>query len=832
MTSRLRRHLASVAASAVDRHHLVLWHDEARSYEAVVDTVCPDGARLVKYEGSWFDLRQRIEDDLALADPPRLVVYVSHPAPAHDPLAEVRAASDELVLPIGDLVRDGLAAHLPVSQLAEIARTATSFEEADAAAQGGVAAGFVSLVPVLGAGLTDVGMLVGVLGGRRDDALTAKGAWRDVQRLAEKTIGIAVGDTEQAFRESIARQLLLQAVHSVGALPDRLTTAVLPATDEQSAARSQLLDQWWSATPTVARAAFATADAQTKVGDGAAWTNGLGEVDVAASVEVLAAQQVLTLLGEGRADDALALAERRARGRWVRAAVLDASADDGWWTRWRAVVSLVELHRELQSNPSPPLSNSGQVLEWYAERGWQVDRAHRMLELALTALAEYGVLEQPVAGARAAYESWLGAVIEGYTTAIANNGYSTGDLLRQSEVFPKYVRGAEELTAYIWVDAFRFELATDVAQSLRAAGNDVELRAAVAAAPTITPVGMANLCPGSDTTFALDEIAGALRVTVAGERVANVEDRRRLLRGAVGDVADFELGKCVQLGEHALRQEIDGNKAVLVRSQEFDVHGEAGLLSAAWSGFADTQATLPRVVAKLGKAGVRRVVITADHGFVALSRRLGDAYKIHSPKGGAGELHRRAWIGRGGVDHPSVLRMALSGTGVSTDLDLLVPKGLALFKAGGSKQFFHGGLSPQELVIPVVLAVLSHEDGAGDAHVDVGVVGDTISTAMFAATVSFSGNLFASSVKVRAVARRGKDVVVAHVVKGDGFDPASGTIEVPASNDVRLMFQVTKRLDPKDKVEVQVLDVRTDATLGKATVTVSAPVSTFDDDLE
>ncbi len=179
-----------------------------------------------------------------------------------------------------------------------------------------------------------------------------------------------------------------------------------------------------------------------------------------------------------------------------------------------------------------------------------------------------------------------------------------------------------------------------------------------------------------------------------------------------------------------------------------------------------------------------------------------------------------------------MLRIALSSTGVSTDLDLLVPRGLALFKAGGSKQFFHGGLSPQELVIPVVVAQLSHSDGAGEAHVDVDAVGETISTAMFAATVSFRGDLFSSSVKVRAVARRGTDVVVAHVVKGDGFDPASGTIEVPASNDVRLMFQVTKRLDPKDKVEVQVLDVRTDATLGKATVTVSAPVSTFDDDLE
>lgn len=831
MSSRLRTHLAQRLSAVVDRHYLVIWQDDERAYEAVVDSVCPDGANLVKYEGSWFGLRQRIEDQLALAQPPKLVLYVPAAAPTQDPLAEARAAAYELVAPIGEVVREGLAAHLPGSQLREIVRTATTFEEADAAAQGGVGAGFVSLVPVLGAGLSDVGMLVAVLNGGLDDALTGKSAWQDVQRLTDKTIGVAVTEVGASFRETVARQLLLHAVNAAGVLPERLATAIVQASSEQASARSRLIDLWWKVAPSVARAAFAAADSQTRVGEGVSWTKGLEDVDVASSIETAAAQQVLALLGEGKPDDALGLAERRSGGRWVRAAVLDPAADDGWWSRWRALVALVELHRELRLSPPHDANDSGQILEWYVAKGWRVDRAHRRLELALTALAEYGVLEQPVAEARASYEQWLGAVVEGYTGAILRGGYATGNLLRQSEVFANHVRGADQLTAYIWVDAFRYELASDVAESLRAAGNEVELGAAVAAAPTITPVGMANLCPGAGSSFALDEVKGALAVTVAGERVATVEDRRKLLRGALGEVADFELGKCVQLGEQALRKEIEGNKAVLVRSQEFDAAGEAGLLSAAWSAFADTQATLPRVVAKLGKAGVRRVVITADHGFIALSRRLGDAYKIDAPKGGAGELHRRAWIGRGATDHPSVLRLPLASTGITTDLDLLVPKSLALFRAGGSKQFFHGGLSPQELIIPVLVAELASPDGAGGVQVDVDVVGDSISTAMFAATVSFSGNLFSSSVVVRAVARRGKDVVVANVVKGDGFDPASGTIEVPASNDVRLMFQVTKRLDPKDTVEVQVLDVRTDATLGKATVTVSAPVSTFDDDL-
>src|SRR6267142_650513 len=61
------------------------------------------------------------------------------------------------------------------------------------------------------------------------------------------------------------------------------------------------------------------------------------------------------------------------------------------------------------------------------------------------------------------------------------------------------------------------------------------------------------------------------------------------------------------------------------------------------------------------------------------------------------------WVGRGASTTPSTLRVPLASTGVPSDLDIIVPRGLAVFRAGGSKQFFHGGLSPQELLIAVIV---------------------------------------------------------------------------------------------------------------------------------
>ena len=82
------------------------------------------------------------------------------------------------------------------------------------------------------------------------------------------------------------------------------------------------------------------------------------------------------------------------------------------------------------------------------------------------------------------------------------------------------------------------------------------------------------------------------------------------------------------------------------------------------------------------KAGVRRIVITADHGFVTLSRGLGPDRAIDPPPGGTGELHRRGWVGKGASTTPSTLRVPLASTGIPSDLDLIVPRGLAVFRAG------------------------------------------------------------------------------------------------------------------------------------------------------
>jgi hypothetical protein len=828
----LRTTLSRDLTDMIEAHHLVVWQDDAGAFGDIARELVPSDCRFEAFEGSWVALRHRVEQDLSLSEPPRLVIYVPVQAPEQDPLEEIRAAGFLFEPSVASIVRRALKGQLPEARVNEIAGASTRFVDAEAAAGAGAVSGSVVLSTLFRTG-GDREQLVIALSGDFDDAISGKNAWNEVHELANRVLGLNASGTGVEFRENVARLLLVDAVHRAGALPTRLETVWVAADDKQAFARPTVSDEWWLRSPESALEAFAAADRDLRVGSDLVWTASMAGVSLTEGIERAALVATLGRLAEGDVSGALALTTTRQRGRWVRQFGLKVGGG-GWMVRWSAVVALCELEAYLEDNPPAVSTSASEVLNWYSTSGWRVDRAHRRLELALAGLDVYDVLDEPVKSARGRYDKWLSKVIERLTGAVERSGFEIGGLLRQGDIHGRFVAAHDGLVAYVWVDAMRFELAAEVAEAIRSNGHQVELHSAIAALPTITPVGMANLCPGASTSLSLDEKDGKLEVRVSGILIKGVEDRRELLRSAHGDVADVELASWVTRSEKELATSVAGANLILVRSQDLDAAGENGveMLSAAWSTFAETQGTLGRMVAKLATLGVKRVVITADHGFIALSRRLDDSNRIDAPKGGRGELHRRGWVGRGATDHPSTLRVPLSAIGIGGDLDVLVPRGLAVFAAGGSKQFFHGGLSPQELVVPVIVADLTPAATNPSLSVGVDVVGGKITTGVFGASVTFGGDLFTSEVVVRVVARTGDKQEVAQIADGDGYNRERGTITVSAGKDARLLFKVTRALDPTDQVELQVFDAKTDQLLGKTPALVAAPVRTMEDDLD
>jgi hypothetical protein len=834
VTTSLRDHLAAELAKKVSQRGVVVWQDTDREYADVAASLCPPNARFAAYDGSWYALRRDVESLLAADSPPKLVVYAPTASLADDPLEEVRAAGVRFALRLSTLVKNALRGQLSEQRLAEIGHQARTLAEAEAAV-GGDAGGDVRLISILGASDART-MALRILTGERSKSLDGEGAWPAAAELLGGQVGGSLPGAGDDLRRAALRQMALTEIAvAANGLPDALMPAWGAVSADQRRRTADLLHAWRS--DPFDREDYGElarqVDDDLSLVTALSWADGLAACTATPAMEEVAFDEAVRRLAGDDAQGAAALADRRLEiSPWVQP---QGPAGDGWAptaARWRAVEATSDLRTAVTTLLSPAGSSSAELLNWYVGSGWQVDRAHRRFEIARNDLRVLGDLEPAFTTARVAYEEWLAATLLAFTTAIERDGFDVGTLGRQGDIHTRWVRDAAGPVAYVWVDALRYELATDLADGLRADGHSTELYSAVGAAPTITPVGMANLTPGAGAGLALELDGGGLAIRIDGAKVATITERVARLRAAHGDkVLDRTLDVVAGQGEKELKRALGDADLLLVRSQELDAAGESGMLNAAWSQFSAVLDLLRNLVARLAQAGVRRIVIAADHGFVTLSRGLGPNRSIDPPSGGTGDLHRRGWVGKGASTTESTLRVPLSSTGVPSDLDLIVPRGLAVFRAGGAKQFFHGGLSPQELVVPVIVVDAEAALAPKQLQVDVSIAGGRITTGAFAATVGFAGNLFTNEITVRVVAQGEKGSgVVARVVSGDGYDPSTGAVALRAdSSPPVLTFQVTRNLERDTTVEIEVLDARTGVRLGAAEANVSAKIVVEDD---
>jgi hypothetical protein len=162
-----------------------------------------------------------------------------------------------------------------------------------------------------------------------------------------------------------------------------------------------------------------------------------------------------------------------------------------------------------------------------------------------------------------------------------------------------------------------------------------------------------------------------------------------------------------------VKEGIQNAQLVLITSQEIDELCEQDNITQARRHMDGVLNDLRRGFRILADLGVKSIVLAADHGHL-FGEAISEDMKIEAPGGDTADLHRRVWVGVGGSAEPSYLRASLSSLGMESDLDIATPWTLACFKTkGGTRAYFHGGLSPQELIVPVAAMVPTAQALAG-----------------------------------------------------------------------------------------------------------------------
>jgi len=410
-------------------------------------------------------------------------------------------------------------------------------------------------------------------------------------------------------------------------------------------------------------------------------------------------------------------------------------------------------------------------------------------------------------------------------------------LLRQRDVFEKHVKPhlSEGKVAYVWVDALRFEMARELCRVLK---DDFTLavQPAIGTIPTITEIGMAALLPKANESAKVVAVGGGrLALEIGGKVIKDRKDRVAFLKETAGvSVFEAKLEDLLPKPSKKLKDGIQTSQLILITSQEIDELGEADNVPQARRRIDGVLGDLRRGVRVLADNGIQTIVLVADHGHL-FADEIGEDMKIESPGGKAEDLHRRVWVGVGGNSEPSYLRTSLASLGVESEFDIATPWTFAVFKSkGGGRAYFHGGLSPQELIVPVVVMHSAVKPSAPSTGIQwVLTTGTTKLTTRFFSvqiTGSESGLFGFEPPKVRIELRANKKPVSTPVSASYGFEDSTGEVKLKfAENDNKriepntITVRLTEEISQKT-VGVYLLDATTGAELA-APLTVDVAIS-------
>ena len=543
----------------------------------------------------------------------------------------------------------------------------------------------------------------------------------------------------------------------------------------------------------------------------------LGSIDTFRFEERMLLGHASSLVADGHYAQANAIVTERRASFWV-----DRDLDAARWAQWELCRLAAELGLEVERVRAMVAKAPDDPSRWVdqdAGRGqWcSVDRAHRAMESWAARMEEEAEepLEKALGVVRRAHESLLEAMAQGFSRALEAGGWMVPGVMVQPRVFPDVVEAVRTRTAYFLVDALRYEMGVELAELLSDA-EDLRLQAALAVLPSITQLGMAALLPEASASFSAVEHKGKLAACVGGSTMGNSAERMKALSARRPGSVDLDLGELLQKSTKALTKKLEDKQLVVVRSQSIDGLGEMDGGHLARQLMDTLVGNIARAVRKLAKVGYERFVITADHGH-QFSIRKGEDMLIDKPGGDTVELHRRCWAGRGGATPPGCVRVAGNTLGYDTDLDFIFPRGLAVFRTGGDLAYHHGGISLQEMVLPVLSCRIPSAEPEDEGNTPVQISGypETITNRTISLQVAVEKTLFSdATVAVRLVlVAEGQEVGRAGMAVDAEIDRSTGTVKLPPGRPISVAMVLTREEFPVVRIVAQ--DPTTDAIMGQ-----------------
>lgn len=350
------------------------------------------------------------------------------------------------------------------------------------------------------------------------------------------------------------------------------------------------------------------------------------------------------------------------------------------------------------------------VWKEYADDYYRMDTYYRQYHLAFGKSLTVGndqlddLFKQVTDRVEGLYTHWfLGELGNHWSDVCAEELVQYGHLLevpQQEAFYRQKVKGQENRVFVIISDALRYEVAASLAEQLhRETQSKVVLSACAGIFPTVTKFGMAALLPHKQLSIK-ERSNGDLQILADGMST-DAGNRDKVLKAANRNSVALKYKEIAPMKRAQRSALVKGMDVVYIYHDKIDEasHTSDSMVFPACDDAIEEIKNIVRIIRN--EFGGTRVYITADHGFLYTYSPLSEDAKVDktTPSEQDVEIDRRYLITRKGAKPDFLLPVKFMDDGY----DAFAPReSVRIKKKGGGLNFVHGGISLQEMVVPVI----------------------------------------------------------------------------------------------------------------------------------
>ncbi len=305
------------------------------------------------------------------------------------------------------------------------------------------------------------------------------------------------------------------------------------------------------------------------------------------------------------------------------------------------------------------------------------------------------------------YVTWfLGQLGKNWSDACAdemeNNGIIQG-IPQQARFYKQHVAKVDSKVYVIISDAMRYEVAVSLSELLRRGTQaEVNLKSMQAVFPTITPFGMAALLPHNELSVELKTGKTERIAVLADGQSTESNNRNKILKGENEASVALKYDDILPMKRADRQALVKGMNVIYIYHDTIDKAGHSGTsVFKACDATIDELKNMVRIITN--EWGGTNILITSDHGFLYTYDELKEDDKLDK----TGFADRIIEYGRRYAimmkdSNPDYLQKVKFLDG-NTEYEGFTPKEDIRIKINKSDpKFVHGGISLQEMVVPVI----------------------------------------------------------------------------------------------------------------------------------